>query len=178
MTLEQWKEWAEVASGFATAIGILVAGIWTYLLFVKNREKYPVATVSQEVSQFTLSPQVRVIRVAIKVENKGKVLLPIREMDCRLLQIFPIPSEVASKLANPATLVAPGKQAISWPYLEKRTWRFEKGQAEIEPGESDIFRCDFIIYTAVDVVQIDTHLKNSAKDTVGWSCLSGQIQVA
>ena len=176
VTLTDLKDLADALSGFATFIGVVVGGAWTYLLFVKNRETYPVAILSQEVHQFRIASRLSILRVAIEIKNTGKVLLPICEMECRLLQVLPLSGSLVAKAENPESLVEPGAQKIAWPMLERRTWSYPMGEVELEPGETETLRCDFIVRTAVDAVQVYSHLRNSAKKSVGWSCLS-QIDI-
>jgi hypothetical protein len=169
MTLSDFKDLADAASGIAAAIGVVVGGFWTYLLFVKNREKYPRASVSHEVTNFILSPGTRVIHVAIKVKNTGKVLLPIRKLECRLLWILPPAGSVVTKLENPLDLIEEGRQKISWPMIDKRVWSYEVSRSELEPGETETFWCDFVADDLVEMVQIYSHLENVSKGVIGWT---------
>jgi hypothetical protein len=173
MTGLQLKDWVEIAANAVTIVALAVGGAWTYLLFVRNRERFPCASLSQSVQCFRISPEVRVVHVAVRIENVGKVLLSVRKMECRLLQVLPLVGSLAKRIAEPATLVESGRQCIAWPLLGRHHWTPPDGHTELEPGESEILRCDFVLDdNSVEVVHVYSHLGNEAKSLVGWSCLN------
>jgi len=58
-------------------LAIIVAGYWTYRLFVKKRERFPRAKLKHTVSFWDGPESRRIIRVALLVENDSGVLLQI-----------------------------------------------------------------------------------------------------
>jgi hypothetical protein len=172
LTLPEFKELAEGISALATTIAVFAGGLWTYQLFVKNREKYPRASISHNVSHIDLSVDVRVVSVAVTVSNAGKVLLQIQKLECRLLQLLPPAGSIATHLESPSNLINNGHQKIAWPMLDRRTWNYAQGESELEPGEVETFNCDFVIGHDVHVVQVYSHLANVTKGIIGWSCSS------
>ena len=172
MTVSDFKDLAEIASSLATVVAFVLGGVWTYLLFVQNRERFPRAALSQEVSSFALDDHWRVVRVCIHVQNAGKVLLPIRRVECRLLQVLPLAGSLASKTSDPMALIESGKRRIPWPMLDDRVWTHAVGEVALEPGETETLRCDFVIENSTRVVQIYSYVENVTKKVIGWSCLS------
>jgi len=55
--------------------GIVVAAIWTWLIFVRKRERYPRAELSQTVSFWQISGNRRYVRVKLTIKNIGGVLI-------------------------------------------------------------------------------------------------------
>lgn len=173
--MEHWRVLADILADLATSIAVIVAGVWTYLLFIKNRERYPRATLENAASTLKLDEQSTLVRVQIRVTNSGKVLLPVEDLECRLLQVLPLVGSVQSKCEAGRTLLEDGEHCIGWPMLFERRWSYGKGQSEIEPGESETFCCDFVIDPSVRVVRIYSHLANPSKAAaIGWACTNDQ----
>lgn len=162
---------AAIVSDVATTVAVVIAGIWTYLLFVKNRERYPRATIEQVAAPLKLDDRSVLIRVQIRVSNIGKVLLPIEDLECRLQQIVPVVGAVKARAQARESLVIGPDSDVDWPMLSEARWNYEKYQSEIEPGEAEVFCCDFFVDQSVRCVRIYSHLVNQFKATaVGWAC--------
>jgi hypothetical protein len=171
LTLSDWKDVGELVQAIATTGGIVAAGCWTYKLFKKKRERYPRATITQQVTVTRITLDLAVLRVNIRVTNVGPVLLPVTELKCRLLQILPVAGSLENRLESGSALIEPGRQQISWPMLDDRTWLYDVGQSEIEPGEVEDYVCDFEVHKSVNTVQIYVHLANAVKQgSIGWAC--------
>ncbi len=82
-----------------TIAAILIGGIWTYILFIKNREKYPKADLSQIIQKIDLDDEL-LIRLTIVIKNVGRVKLPIKSGEVRLQHIKPSNSLIADAIKN------------------------------------------------------------------------------
>lgn len=172
-----WKDRAQTVQAMATAIALIVAGFWTYLLFVQNREQAPKADMEHTFTRITLDSDRALLRVAAKVTNTGKVLFLAGDVTARVQQIIPLasleqcrrpecPSQLLSKTGN----VRPdGKSIAQWPLLDSY-----KGAPhfEMEPGESENLVFDLVIPISSSVVQVYTVLENRSKPGVGWETYS------
>jgi hypothetical protein len=129
-------------------LAFLVAGYWTYRLFVKKREKFPRAKLKHTVSFWDGSETGRIIRVALLVENDSDVLLQIPAGHTWVQQMKPWPEEEIKSFTaeQQAEMQASGTEddslratlsksvEIKWPLIAERNFR---GEREIEPKESD-----------------------------------------
>lgn len=165
------KDLAETLAAVMTAFGIGAAGTWTYLLFVKQRQRYPSAVLEQKVVQKQLSPQHRLVHVAISVRNSGTVLLSLRSAEARLQQVTPVPETIASSLERGEDPVLEGNTEIEWPLIDLREWSWAAGEAEVEPGEAEILDADFVVPADVSSVELYAYVKNESKKKreIGWS---------
>jgi hypothetical protein len=164
------KDWADVAESAATIVAMLVAGWWTYRLFIKNRAAYPRASISIETFVLASDTPNRILRVEIAVINDGQVLLPLESLECRLLQITPLVGAVSDRLNEGGPLVLPSEQTVQWPMIDNREWKYAAKTAEVEPGESQTFCSDFLVDQEVSLVEVYCHLSNTSKKSrMGWT---------
>ncbi len=169
--LQDWQTVVAIVADLTTTVAVAVAGIWTYLLFVKNRERYPRAAIEQIASPLLLDDQSSLVRVQIRVSNIGKVLLPIEDLECRLQQVLPVVDAVKARIQANGSLVIGAANDVDWPMLSEARWRYRKGHSEIEPGEAEVFCCDFVVSQPVRCVRIYSHLANQSKaSAMGWAC--------
>ena len=73
----------------ATILAILIGGVWTYILFIKNREKFPKADITHSIEKINRKNDV-IVRLTIEIKNLGKVKLPVKSGEVRLQQIKPV----------------------------------------------------------------------------------------
>jgi hypothetical protein len=169
--LHEWQTVTSIIADLATTLAVFFAGLWTYVLFVRNRERYPRAAIKQVASVLNLDDRSTLVRVQIRVTNIGKVLLPIEDLECRLQQVVPVEGAVKARLRAGESLVIGPATAVDWPMLSEASWRYQRNQSEIEPGEAEIFCCDFVVDRSVRCVRIYSHLANQSKAAaMGWTC--------
>lgn len=143
-----------------TIIAIIIGGIWTYVLFIKNREKYPKAKINHQIEEVTISEEI-LIRLKIEIINLGKVKLPIKSGEVRLQQIKPLTTTISKAIDNFKKDENEKKGDIEWSLLEERILKYEEDEVyELEPGEKDFFEFDFTINQEIEVIQIYTHIEN------------------
>lgn len=156
-----------------TIVAILVGGFWTYLLFVKKRQKYPAANTSHCVSNRPIIDGKVLLRVVTNISNDGNVLLSLESGLIRVQQVRPVSEELAESL-NGEKYFEEAQTEISWPLLEERPFSFKKKEREIEPGETDEFCFDFILAEEVETILIYTYYKNKKRKRreIGWNMSS------
>ena len=172
------KERIETIEAIVTIVAIILGGIWTYNLFIKERKHYPHANIEQKVSHVALSNDINLLRVDIGLTNTGNSRLVLKKSIIRIQQILPILPYIeqniqAVKQVNAALKETERKEdRFSWPLLSERNKIFEK-PLDIEPGEKDVIDFEFVIPSKVKAIRIYSYFRNEektkGKDEVGWS---------
>ncbi len=170
MSLDEWQQLGKVLESFAKVIGLFVAGLWGWLLFIKRRQKFPRAKIGNEAQHRALPDERILLRVSVKVENLGEVLLSIESGMVWIQQILPLADDLTRVIVESSTEVRTEPE-IEWPLLaEKSVGKNARG--EIEPGESETFEFDFILESDIQSVLVYSHFKNEVKREreIGWTC--------
>lgn len=168
--LSDIKDAAEALSAFFTAIAFVVGGIWAYMLFVRQRQRYPRATLEQRVVHKRVDERRVLLRVSVTVSNQGDVLLSLASGFVRVQQMVPWPSEFVDAIEKGEDPVRAGETEVEWPLLGERYLTFEESEREVEPGEPDEFHFDFVIGGGVQTVLVYTYISNQHKRgrDIGW----------
>jgi hypothetical protein len=158
------KEIVDIAEPLATIIAILVGGFWSYMLFVRNRQKYPRAKISHQIAHKKISDEKVLLHVSTKISNIGNVLLSIISGRTWVQQVIPSQEKVLDSIPR-------GETEINWPSIGDKITKWEEGKFEIEPGEDDQICYDFVIDADVQTVKVYSHFENVKKRgrDLGWS---------
>jgi hypothetical protein len=162
------KEALEGLQACVTIIAVIGAGIW----FVRRREVYPKADISQVIVHREIAPGQIWMRVSAVLANKGSVRVQIRKTRLIIEQVDPPDAIVLDVLAKPA-----GERERSlapWEYLYDRDDEAPAGKCltEIEPGETDSVFWDVSFRSGAKLVSVYTYLQNEAKrgkGNIGWA---------
>jgi hypothetical protein len=161
-SLDQWNKIAGTTESVLTAVAILIAGIWTWLLFIRQRLRYPRANLEHRVRHWTTG-STTVLHVAVRVSNVGSVLIKVQSAMTRLYQLDPLDEPIRRAVESKGDAVAPNASEAKWPILVERACKWTDDSYEIEPGESDEFLFDFFLSSDVRRVQVYSHLTNRSK---------------
>ena len=166
-----WKDIAAAVESAVTALAIVIAGVWTYMLFIKGRDRYPRAAIKHDIGQAEVSPNKRLIHAAATIRNNGKVLVHLHRAATWVQQVTPLAQSLKDAIDQDQDPVKEGASEIEWPLIEERNWSWDRKQAEIEPGESETLVADFIVDADVRVVAVYTFVKNASKKgrELGWA---------
>jgi hypothetical protein len=159
----------EIIQSVVTIITFLLGGFWTYLLFVKKRQKYPRAELEQRVQHRILLDQRILLFVDIKLINIGEVLITPEFLFCQVEKILPLDQQDGEFFTLKRV---PGETELSWQYAkggERIENEYESSDIEIEPGESDSFHFEFIIMEPIKTVKIYSYIRNAFKKDPGFS---------
>lgn len=172
--LDTTKKFLGLGQSAVTIIAIIAGGIWTYLLFIKKRLRFPRANVENEISHIDLNSNLILLHVKIKVTNIGDVLLSFKEMEIRVQQILPIHNDISGSININNKVETREADEIPWPMLDGKIRQYELKSYEIEPGESDESHFDFIIVKNIKVVAVYSYFQNIIKKgrDLGWGCTS------
>ncbi len=173
-TLDTAVSVSELILNLAQAAALVVAAVWAYNKFIRQRERWPRATMEHKIQHIDLGNKQRLLRVVEKVTNTGTVLLRLAERKTWIQQILPADRGLLAAFEAGDSLEAP------WPAIGKsHEIRDQSASPEIEPGESDHFEHDFLVDLDVEVVQVYSHFQNvrrnprwrrllRRKDNRGW----------
>ncbi len=172
--LSKVKDFSESVKNFVTAGGIVLGGLWTWLLFIKKREKFPRANLTHTLTHRPLANGDRLLHLAVNVSNIGESLLSLVSSKAWVQQVLPPPEDFIAVLKKAGDPVKPGETEYLWPSLGGRETDWHDAPIEIEPGESDQIRYDFVVDAEAETVQIYTYFKNAKKKEreIGWHLTS------
>ena len=126
--MKETLEWTKLIESWIKIVAIFTAGMWTWWLFVRRRQKYPRAITSHAVQIHELDSNTRLVHLELAIENKGEVLVEISEGKAFIQQIVPLAGNVQSLTEN-------GQNELNWPYIDRIIRLSELKRMEIEPSE-------------------------------------------
>lgn len=174
------KDYAEIAKNIAQITALLVAGLWTYRLFVKQRLEYPYVESECQFKHFLLTDGKLCLSVIMKLKNVGQVLLEIERGWICVEQVRPL-SEELSDLVKEADqrdikkrtvkgLFKGDTQHINWPEVGAvefdESGKPDKPDAKngpamrIEPGETEVLAYEFVLESTVKTVKVTGYFEN------------------
>jgi len=163
-------ELSAIIQALFTSIGILIGGIWTYLLFVRQRLHFPKVNIGLSTTDVMLPDGNRLVHAEIKIDNVGSMILCSNYAELRIRQVVPVPNEINTIIEDGEDPVQEGMTEVLWPMLYNREWKWEDKCFEIEPGESDFLHADYIIPGNIKVVEFYSFIANAKKKRhgLGW----------
>ena len=156
------------------SLGLVVAGVWTYLGSVARREKCPQVKVTHNVMHRAMPEGKTLLRVTVDVANQGNVLLGNVSGFVRVQQMVPWDTAVLQKLKDGGDPVDPGQTEVVWPLLAERPLTLPDATFEIEPRETDQFHIDFVLDCEIQTVAVYSRVENEKKRgrKMGWNATS------
>jgi len=164
-TIESLKSLTEMAA-------IIIAGLWTYNRFIKNREDYPYPKIEHKTTSYKLSKSIVYLSVIITVVNEGKTKLDLGKGKIYIRQVSPIPDGINILIAetvnksglepviygNAPELFRDMGQRVGWATLGSRNWetQLRNELKELEPGQTRETQFDFLFLDRdeVEIVQV------------------------
>lgn len=167
-SIEKFKNAAGAVQSVAAVIAIVVGGIWTYDLFIKQRKGVPQANVSHAVSFKQVSDTQVWVHVAVHFENTGETILRLVDGEARVQQILPLAADIAGAMTRNRDPVAAGKRVTPWPTL---CYRQTPLDIEIEPSETDTIFYEFFIPHQIRTIKVYSYFatENSGGRRLGWT---------
>lgn len=155
-SVETLEQVSAFGANVATVAALGVGGWWTYSRFFKNRTGKPKAAMIHSVEDRRLTDHDLLVRVVIKLENTGSVLLPVERLRCEISQVHPPAPEALERLSKHELITDEHLADLGCIrcYEEDR----EEGEVRIEPGEADIFPFDFVVSSDISTISIYAHI--------------------
>lgn len=157
------KDFAATLQSFGILIGLFWGGIWTYRLFIQNRQKYPRANLSHKINQTRIDDDKIILQVKVIITNIGNVLICLRSGFTRISQVRPSCEEVVDSIKK---IEEKSCHEIPWPMIDKKEISAKKDDCEIEPGESEEICFDFVIDGDVETVYVYSYFANVKKKSL------------
>ena len=164
------SNWVSIAESIFTILAIIIGGIWTYIMFIKKRERYPRANISHKLYKCLLEDNL-LIHLTVTIENISSVLMTIKSGEVRICQILPVPQSIKELIDETSDIVKKNANEAPWPEMSIREFLEDKKPIEIEPKEIDCLHFDFIIPKNVELIEVYSHLENikKPKKEIGWN---------
>lgn len=170
MDLKEAAQLAQILQAALTGAAIIVGAAWSYMLFVRKRQKYPRAALTHDISHRPLGDGFMLLSVRAGITNRGEVLLTIVSTEARVQQVLPPPSGLIDQLKGGEDPVPNDRTEMDWPMLKRKLTTPNVGDFQIEPGETDSIQYDFILGDGAQTVEVYTYIKNKIvrKREIGW----------
>lgn len=162
----EWEQWTAAAANVATILAIAIGGWWTYVRFIRERGNKLRAAMDFSAKTVALTPDDKLLRVKVRVENCGTRELPIRSLRCEVYRVSPADENTLARLGDRQLI--PDHEA-DLPCVYSHTQKWEPGEAVIEPSESDAMPYDFVVDAEIETVLVYAYLENpTERDQRGW----------
>ncbi len=173
MCISQFKEMANIIQAYITSGAIIFGIIWSYVLFIKNRQKYPRANIVHQVTHKHIENDKLLLHVGVTISNVGNVLISLDSMETRIQQVFPFTDEVLEAINKGQNPLSKGKTEVAWPLIDSQKLDLKSVEGEVEPGESQDFHQYFTFDAEIETIEVYTDLINEAKRArkISW-CLT------
>jgi hypothetical protein len=163
------KEIIELLQSVITIAAIVVGGVWTYRLFIEQRELKPHLNIRHAVVARVISPGVAWVHLTVTLENTGASLISLHRADVRVQQILPVGPAIQAALNAGKTRVGRKNNLVPWPGLCRYV---TTPDLDIEPKETDNVEFDFLIPADVRSIRVYTYLENASATSktrrMGW----------
>lgn len=166
MCLTNFESLINIVESIAVIVAIIIGGLWALKLFFTKREKYPKANLSNEITHLAIDNEKILLRVIVKLENQGDVLIILSSICIRILQINPWPHEFIAKIKKGEEVIAKDETEYSWPYIEEREINLKS--ISIEPNENEEIPFNFILDRETKSIQVYTFIENKMRKPLGW----------
>lgn len=175
---------AEVLKSITEGAAIIIAGIWTYEVYIKNRYDYPYPKIQQRVKYYSLGNGYNYLSVFVTVSNEGKTKLDLSSGTILVRKVLPLSSSIEKIISKSSVKdIQAGKnvsvdesdklfidksQRVGWTTLGERTWKDNlRGKMhEFEPGQTREIQFDFLFQDDVEVVEVISYFE--IKKTGHW----------
>lgn len=174
-TIDSAKSISDIVANIVTASAVIVGAVWAYWRFVRERNRWPRATMELVISHLPISPEKFAVNVKVKVHNAGSGLMRLERLRVDLYRVLPATERVKREIDNDE-IVPEGAVGAKWPPIDQRKQAWTHDAPELEPSENDEFSCDFFIPSTDEVIFIYAYLKNvtkkQANHELGWTVTS------
>ena len=121
--MEYWKNLSIVIQALITTTAIVIGGVWTYLLFVRQRLNFPKVNIELNTEENLIPDDYRLLHARVSINNIGNVILRSNCAELRIRQVLPVPDYIKTTVDEGMDPVTEGKTEIEWPMLYGREWK-------------------------------------------------------
>jgi hypothetical protein len=157
----------------ATILAIFVGGVWTYLLFVQQRQRFPHLKMEHKISHLSLPEHRILLMVDVTHSNVGAIKINFSTADIRIYGLKRTPDlsgDVLKQLnrGRPPDEIEP---TAIWTLLAQQSQNW-KTDLFIEPGESDQLHYEFVLSEDDPPLLVYTNYPNITINDAGWTLRS------
>lgn len=163
MNLKDLADLVNISRNLSAIVALCVGGFWSYLLFIRRRQKFPRANFAHSLVSKRLTNEKSLLHLCVSISNAGEVLVSLEAGEVLVQQILPITPELSLYISKGGDPVKEGKTEIEWCLICERLSKWKKGQLEIEPGETHSINYDFIIDASVECVEVCSRYVNPVR---------------
>jgi hypothetical protein len=162
---------AEVLKSFVEAMAIVIAGLWTYEIYIKNRYDHPYPKIQQQIKYFHLGNDFNYLSVFVTVTNEGKTKLNMGSGYICIRRVLPLVSNIKELIAktgidnirkganitqdnNTEKLFIDKSQRVGWLTIGERTWKQDLRKNMLDLEQTREIQFDFLFNDKVDVVEV------------------------
>jgi hypothetical protein len=176
MSFADFKSLISILESIAKIVALAAAGWWTFVLFVQKREKHPRARTTHSLIVHGKIGGHALLRVSVKLENLGNVLIKLRSGRVSIQAIRPLPDAWKAAVLEGETIPRIEGREFEWPDIEEFPLEWGNDGYRIEPLESEEFHFDLKIADTIEVVQVYSYFKNvTEKRESGWNCTTVKV---
>lgn len=158
-----------VVADIVQIAAIIVAGLWTYKLFIKGRQHFSRALIKNEINHFMLDKNRRLIRLVIEINNVGNIAIYPTKGHSSIQQIFPITHKALKEIESKSFMNGIDPPEIDWDVLEEADFDLAQDESILEPEETMRIPMDFIIPGDAEIIQIHSMIySGNGKDEIYW----------
>lgn len=154
---------------------VVIGGIWSYLLFVRQRLGKVRANLTHEIDCIDVNADYLLLHVITRIKNVGSVVIKPPKADVSVDGMVPLPEDIDAGLDLARTKNRAPKLPLEYPSLGTKTMDLAEAEIFLEPGEEDVFPADFVLSRTVKVVRVVTEVEcGPQQQGITWRCESIQ----
>lgn len=166
---------AEVLKSVIEGTAVIIAGLWAYESYTKNREGFTYYEIEHKIEHWDLKNEKFYIRIYVIVKNKGKVKLDLSNGLILIRRVKPLDEPIGTQIRE-ATLselrngtskgvfLESELRNIAWPGLGSSDWGLGRTKKlSLEPGQTKIFPFDFLVGTGIELIEVVSYLNNKKR---------------
>jgi hypothetical protein len=153
-----FKEWLGIVAQIVSTTAIIIGGVWTYRLFVRQRTNVARANLTQTVEKVDLTAGKTLVRLGLAVENKGNTSIQPRTLEAFVHNLRPITDADLGRLEAARPPRGETDDTLDWPELGRRELDLYTEEFMVEPGETAHLWVDFLIPNGIEVFQVYSRL--------------------
>jgi len=160
----------------ATIGAIIAGGVWTYLLFVQQRQRFPHIKLEHQIMHVPLPEHRMLLVLDVTHSNVGAIKIDFSTADIRIYGLkrpLELSGDFILRFNREGRLPNEIEPTAMWDLLAQQAQSW-KSTLFIEPGESDQLHYEFVLSEDDGPLLVYTYFRNLAIEgrDAGWSLRS------
>jgi hypothetical protein len=161
----------EILRSLTEAIAIVIAGIWAYEVYIRNRYDHPYPKIQHCIEHHDLENGIVYLSVFVTVTNEGKTKLDLVMGEIHVRRVKPLTPELLPLIewgtknkrireGDVPELFNKNRRTVNWREFGYRKWEWEKLEQRgknalvLEPGQVREIQFDFFLPQGLEIVQV------------------------